>query len=90
MNKERQDETQFTTKVGGKTSLDPSYFDLKDKMKLSLPPKLVENLVWIPVISICKIFIPSYTFDALLSRNWPFSPPSRVTSQIITLIDNQS
>ncbi len=52
MNKERQDETQFTTKVGGKTSLDPSYFDLKEKMKLSLPPKLVEKLVWIPVISI--------------------------------------
>jgi len=26
--KERQDETQFTTKIGGKTSLDPSYFVL--------------------------------------------------------------
>jgi hypothetical protein len=24
--KERQDETQFTTKMGGKTSLGPSYF----------------------------------------------------------------
>jgi hypothetical protein len=24
--KERQDETQFTTKIGGKTSLGPSYF----------------------------------------------------------------
>ncbi len=23
---ERQDETQFPTKIGGKTSLDPSYF----------------------------------------------------------------
>jgi len=37
--KERQDETQFTTKIGGK-------------------------LVWVPVISFCKIFIPSYVFRA--------------------------
>ncbi len=47
----------------------------QDRMKLSLPPKLVEKLVWVPVILLCKIFIPSYTFDALLCRNWPFSPP---------------
>jgi hypothetical protein len=33
--KERQDGTQFTTKIGGK------------------------KLVWVPVISFCKIFIPS-------------------------------
>jgi hypothetical protein len=26
--KERQDETQFTTKIDGKTSLNPSYFVL--------------------------------------------------------------
>jgi hypothetical protein len=26
--KERQDETQFTTKIGGKTSLGPNYFTL--------------------------------------------------------------
>ncbi len=26
--KERQDETQFTTKIGGRFSLDPSYFSL--------------------------------------------------------------
>ncbi len=26
--KERQDETQFTTEIGGKTSLGPSYFAL--------------------------------------------------------------
>ncbi len=33
----------------------------------SLPPKLVEKLVWVPVISLCTIFIPSYTgFDALV------------------------
>jgi hypothetical protein len=28
MKKERGDETQFTTKIGGKTSLHPSYFVL--------------------------------------------------------------
>jgi hypothetical protein len=28
MKKERGDETQFTTKIGGKTSLGPSYFIL--------------------------------------------------------------
>jgi hypothetical protein len=27
-NKERQDETQFSTKIGGKTSLGPNYFIL--------------------------------------------------------------
>ncbi len=48
-------------------------------MKLSLPPKQVEKLVWVPVISFCKIFNPSYAFDALLCRNWPFSPPNRLT-----------
>jgi hypothetical protein len=41
--KERQDETQFTTKI--------------------------EKLVWVTVISVCKICIPSYAFDALLCRN---------------------
>jgi hypothetical protein len=30
MKKERGDETQFTSKIGGKTSLDPSYFILKN------------------------------------------------------------
>jgi hypothetical protein len=43
--------------------------------KLSLPPKLVEKLVWVPVISYCKIFIPSYAFDALLCRNWAVLAP---------------
>jgi hypothetical protein len=28
MKKERQDEIQFTTKIGGKTSLGPNYFIL--------------------------------------------------------------
>jgi hypothetical protein len=46
---------------------------------------LVEKLVWVPVISFCKIFIPSYGFDALLCRNWPFSPLNRLTLQITLL-----
>jgi hypothetical protein len=58
-------------------------------MKLSLPPKLVGKLVWVPVTSFCKIFIPSYAFDALLCRNWPFSPPNRLTLRI-TLINTQN
>jgi hypothetical protein len=32
----------LTTKIGGKTSLEKG----KTRMKLSLPPKLVEKLVW--------------------------------------------
>jgi hypothetical protein len=36
----------------------------KDRIKLSLLPKLLEKLVWVPVISFCKIFIPSSAFDA--------------------------
>ncbi len=31
---------------------------MKEGMKLNLPPKLVEKLVWIPVISFCKISFP--------------------------------
>jgi hypothetical protein len=30
----------------------------KHMMKLSFPPKLVENLVWIPVSSFCKFSFP--------------------------------
>ncbi len=29
------------------------------QMKLSLPPKLLEKLVWVSVISLSKIFIPN-------------------------------
>jgi hypothetical protein len=39
---------------------------MKAGMKLSLTPKLMGKLVWVLVISFCKIFIPSCTFDALL------------------------
>jgi hypothetical protein len=37
-------------------------------MKFNLQPKLVEKLVWVPIISFCKIFIPNQTFDALLCQ----------------------
>jgi len=30
----------------------------KEGMKLSIPPELVEKLVWVPVISFCKISFP--------------------------------
>jgi hypothetical protein len=52
---------------------------LREKERGDETPKLVEKLVWLPVISFSKIFIPSYAFDALLCRNWPFSPPNRLT-----------
>jgi hypothetical protein len=45
---------------------------MKERMKLSLPPKLVGKVIQVPVISFCKNFIPSYTFDAQLCRNWLF------------------
>jgi len=57
----------------------------KDRKKLSLPPKLVENIVSVLVISICKIFISSFPFDALSCRNWPFSPPNCLTLRITLL-----
>ncbi len=37
----------------------------EDRMKLGLPPKLVEKLVWVQVISLCKIFIPNYMFGCV-------------------------
>jgi hypothetical protein len=52
---------------------------MKDNIKLSLSPKLVEKLIWVPTISVLKICIPSYTFDALLCQNWLFLPRGRGT-----------
>jgi hypothetical protein len=34
----------------------------KGRMKLSLSSKLVEKLVWVPILWLCKIFIPNYSF----------------------------
>jgi len=59
----------------------------KDRMKLSLPSKLVGKLVWVPVISFCKIFIPTYKFDALLCRYWPFLPLDSLTLRITLISD---
>jgi hypothetical protein len=59
-------------------------------MKLSLLPKLVEKLVWVPVISLCKIFIPSYGFDGLLCRNWQFPRTLIVRLIWITPMSNLS
>jgi hypothetical protein len=61
--KERQDETQFSTKIWW------------------------EKLVWVPVISFCKIFIPSYVFDPLLCRNRPSSSPNRKTLPITLMYE---
>jgi hypothetical protein len=47
----------------------------KDRMKLSLSPKLVEKLVWVPVIWFCQIFIPSYTFDGPIMPKLAVLPP---------------
>jgi hypothetical protein len=52
-------------------------------------PNLLEKLVSVLVISLCKIFIPCYAFDAILCRNWSFWPPSCETLQI-TLIGTQT
>ncbi len=57
-------------------------------MKLSLPPKLVEKLVWVAVIWFCKIFIPSWVFDAPLCWNWLFTPPNGLTLCITLFYDN--
>jgi hypothetical protein len=55
-------------------------------MKLSLPPKLVEKLIWVPFISFSKILILSYVFDALLCQNWAFSPPNREALHITPMV----
>jgi len=55
-------------------------------MKLSLQPKLVEKLVWVPAISFSKILILSYVFDALVCRNWAFLPPNREALHITLIV----
>jgi hypothetical protein len=54
----------------------------KEGTKLRLPPKLVEKLVWVPVFSFCKISFPVRHLMPYYARNWPFSPPNRLTLQI--------
>jgi hypothetical protein len=56
------------------------------KRKLSLPPKLVEELVWVPLISFCKVFIPSYTrLMPYYAETGRFSAPNCLTLLRITL-----
>jgi hypothetical protein len=59
-------------------------------MKLNLPPKLVEKQVCVLVISISKVFILGYKFDALLRQNWPFSPPNWGSLHIIVIAKDLS
>jgi len=50
---------------------------MKEGMKLSLPPKLVGKLVWVPDISFCKISFPVthlMPYYAETSRSHPQSP----------------
>ncbi len=62
------DETQFTTtRIGGKTSLGPSYFAVIKTIRSGHGGCTQHEC--------CQNFIPSYAFDALLWRNWPFSQP---------------
>jgi hypothetical protein len=72
---------QFTTKIGGKTCLGPSYLRLgkmKEGMKLSLPPKLVENPVWVPVTHLMPYYAPKMFWHNLqmpkLASLTPSSP----------------
>ncbi len=48
-------------------------------MKLSLPPKLVEKLDWVPVILFCKIFRRLMPYYAETSHS---GPHNRLTSRI--------
>jgi hypothetical protein len=57
----------------------------KKGKKLSLPPKLVEKLVWVPVISYCEISFPVRHLMAYYTGNWPFSPPNRLTLGITSI-----
>jgi hypothetical protein len=59
----------------------------KDRMKLSIYHKnWWEKLFWLPVILLCKIFIPSYTLDALLWYETGCSHPLNHETLQITLI----
>jgi hypothetical protein len=56
---------------------------LREKgMKLNLPTKLVEKLVWVPLISFCKIPFPVMHLMANYAET---GRPNRLTLQIILL-----
>jgi hypothetical protein len=60
-------------------------------MKLNLLPKLVEKLVWVPVLSFCKISFPVthlMPYYAETGRSRPLiSPPNRLTLRMTFLLD---
>jgi hypothetical protein len=58
-------------------------------MKLSLPPKLVENLVWLRVISFCKISIPVTSLMPYYAETGRSRPLNRLTL-LITLIGHKT
>jgi hypothetical protein len=43
-----------------------------------------------PIYFVLWNFIPNYAFDAVLCRNWPFSPPNRQTLWITLMSINDN
>jgi hypothetical protein len=61
----------------------------KDRMKLSLPTKFVEKLVWVPVISFCKISIPKLCIwwcPSMPKLGEKFSPSNRLTLLLTLMV----
>jgi hypothetical protein len=58
-------------------------------MKLSLPPKLVEKLVWVPVNLFCKISFPVTHLMPYYAETGRSRPPNRLTLPI-TLLARQN
>jgi len=54
----------------------------QDETQFTTQKKLMEKLVWVLVILLCKVFNLSYAFDALLCQNWLFSPPPPIESGV--------
>jgi len=60
----------------------------KEGMKLSLPTKLVEKLIWVPVTLFCKISFPvTYLMPYYYAKIWLSSPPNRPTLRIPLMYD---
>jgi hypothetical protein len=51
----------------------------KHRMKLSLPPKLVEKLVWVPVIPSVKFSFPVMRLMPYYAETGSSRPPNRQT-----------
>jgi hypothetical protein len=59
-------------------------------MKLNLPPKLVEKLIWVPVISFLLISFPVTHWMAYYAETGLSRPPNRLTLQITLLSLNKT